>query len=76
MRPTQKHRPAIWENMLGTVYARNDAGEIKYFDYRWDDARVFAGVEVERDPRVAKATGNYPGEGPRRGQAVLWVLRK
>jgi hypothetical protein len=50
--PTQAHRPAIWENMLGTVYAMNDAGEIKYFDFDWDGAREFAGVTPEGDPRI------------------------
>lgn len=54
--PTLKHRPAIWECMLGTVYAQNDAGEVQYFDYRWDDAKAFAGVTPDRDPRVARAS--------------------
>lgn len=52
MKPTQKHRPAIWEAMLGTVYACNDEGQVRYFDYDWDAAREFAGVAPERDLRV------------------------
>lgn len=78
--PTNKHRPAIWECMLGTVYAQNDAGEVKYFDYRWDEARAFAGVAPDRDPRVAKAAtagGQWKycrlPDSLRRSQPALWV---
>lgn len=85
--PTKKHRPAIWENMLGTVYARNDAGETRYFDYDWYAAREFAGVDEEgRDPRVARLTdsvrraaGYFGGAGtmaPRDGQVILWVRKR
>lgn len=72
-KPTLKHRPAIWECMLGTVYARSDAGETKYFDYDWDAARAFANVEG-RDLRVAKAPSGWGGTfGPSKGQMVLFV---
>jgi len=81
--PTLKHRPAIWECMLGTVYAQNDAGEVQYFDYRWDDARAFAGVTPERDPRVAKANSASNGWSVwalphllNRRQTALWLLKK
>lgn len=81
MKPTQKHRPAIWENMLGTVYARNAAGEVRYFDYKWNDARAFAGVDVEgADPRVWK-TRDRVSAGPHsehtisRGKLVLYLKR-
>jgi hypothetical protein len=74
MNPTKKHRIAMWENMLGTVYARNDAGETKYFDYDWAAAREFAGVDqADRDPRVMRAPRNYGDGGPRKGQYVLYV---
>ena len=78
MKPTQKHRPAIWEAMLGTVYAMNDAGEVKYFDYKWDEAAIFAGlggltVVDERDPRVWTAT--HSTTNIRKGQKVLYCLR-
>jgi hypothetical protein len=78
MKPTQRHRNAIWECMLGTVYAQNDAAEIKYFDYDWDAARKFAGVdEPGRDPRVAKdQRGSARHDGPRKGQSVLYVIKR
>jgi hypothetical protein len=78
MKPTLKHRAAIWECMLGTVYASSPQGEIKYFDYDWDAARTFAGADQEgTDPRVWKAAGRggSEGEGYRKGQPVLWLLR-
>lgn len=78
MPPTQKHRPAVWEMMLGTVYAMNDDGETKYFDYKWDDAVAFSGATQERDPRWAKKNKRvrYSRDGvnePRYGQKVLWI---
>lgn len=83
--PTKKHRPAVWENMLGTVYAMNDAGQVRYFDFDWDAARAFAGVAPERDPRTSKWTADHDryrwhnGAGsasqPRVGQTALWILR-
>jgi hypothetical protein len=82
--PTAKHRPAIWECMLGTVYAMDDHGEVRYFDYRWDDAREFAGVSPDRDPRVAKASSANPvgwamwalPGNLRRRQQALWLLKE
>ena len=83
--PTKKHRPAIWESMLGTVNAMNDAQQVKYFDYDWDAARAFAGVSPDRDPRVAKFTreharyrwhnGSINATQPRAGQWTLWVTK-
>lgn len=81
MKPTQKHRIAIWENMLGTVYAQNDAGEVKYFDYDWDAAREFAGANEDRDPRVWKTPQAWSvGRGASsttvsKGRQVLYVRR-
>lgn len=77
MKPTQKHRIAIWECMLGTVFARNAEGEVKYFDYDWDGAREFAGVTAEADPRVfrnqfAVRVGN---ETVSKGRMVLYLKR-
>ena len=85
MRPTMKHRPAIWENMLGTVYAMNDARECKYFDYDYEAALAFAGVSSDNstgDNRLSKPVrrcswirkGCWSSE-PRRGQLVLWVKK-
>jgi hypothetical protein len=80
MKPTKKHRPAMWECMLGTVYAQNDTGEIKYFDYKWEDAKTFAGISSDRDPRVFKTDKNMNYEMryelPSKGNLVLWILEK
>lgn len=83
MKPTQKHRPAIWEAMLGTVEAMNPDGKVKYFDYDWDAARAYAEVDApEADPRVARTPSparcrysNDSSRDPRPGQFALWVLR-
>jgi hypothetical protein len=79
MKPTKRHRPAIWECMLGTVYAMNDAGEIQYFDYKWEEAKQFAGIDTSRDLRVYKNTESRSSwdrhELPRRGGTVLWILK-
>ena len=79
MKPTLRHRPAIWEAMLGTVYAMNDNREIEYFDYYWDDAIEFANIKDKKDVRLAKQTmrvsygTNSPSSEPRLKQIVLWV---
>lgn len=80
MPPTLKHRPAVWENMLGTVYAMNDAGQTEYFDYDHDAAKAFAGVESgERDLRLARAkvnmNGMYSHQLPSKGKLVLWIKK-
>lgn len=78
--PTKKHRPAIWENMLGTVYAMNDDGETRYFHYDHEGAIAFAGVTPDRDPRLAPKKERvrytrYAWTEPRTGQTVLWITR-
>jgi hypothetical protein len=79
MRPTLKHRPAIWENMLGTVFAMNDKLENRYFDYNWDGAAKFAGISKKKDIRIFKQTrqvnyGSNPNwMEPRFKQTILWV---
>lgn len=75
MKPTQKHRHAIWECMLGTVYAWNAEGGTKYFDYDWDGAREYAGVTAESDPRLYRSEVSYGYNGPSKGQFVLYVLK-
>jgi len=78
--PTSKHRPAIWENMLGTVFAMNDERKIKYFDYDYEAAKAYSGVtEDERDCRLAAwkaVVYDTDGNKPRRGQMVLWCKCK
>lgn len=79
MKPTKQHRMAIWECMLGTVYAMNDAGQIAYFDYKWEDAKKFAGIDASRDLRAFKYTETRSSwcryELPRRGRVVLWIRK-
>ena len=82
MKPTLDHRPAMWENILGTVYAMNAAGEIKYFDYKWQEALDFSGALAEgADPRWAKMTRDRMyqeisgSKGLRVGRSALWVIR-
>lgn len=79
MQPTTKHRPAIWEMLLGTVEAMNDAGEVRYFDYDYDAAVAFAGVEEEgRDPRLARArqgSNFHDRHWIDKGQLVLYVRK-
>jgi hypothetical protein len=76
-KPTKLHRPAVWENMLGTVYAKSPAGEVRYFDYDWDGAVAFAGVKAEgTDPRTWRSERgvSYGTHGPHHGQMVLWII--
>lgn len=77
MKPTQKHRMAIWECMLGTVYARNAEHDVKYFDYDWDAAREWAGVDAEgTDPRVWSNPYrcSVNGQHVKKGQKVLYII--
>jgi hypothetical protein len=54
-KPTQKHRPVVWEGILGTVYARSPEGKIEYFDYNWEATMDFAQLDREgADPRIWK----------------------
>ena len=80
--PTKRHRAGIWENMLGTVYAMNAAGQVEYFDYDYAAAVAFVGPVT--DVRAAKyrdfsmRTGsngsNESYQLPRAGQLVWFVL--
>jgi len=84
-KPTKSHKPAIWEAMLGTVYAMSPDGEIKYFDYNWDEAAKFAQVHSNEDLRVFRVSrdrvfrwGNGKAESymqPRLNKLVLWAKR-
>ena len=79
MHPTLKHRPAVWEMIMGTVNAMNDQGEIKYFDSDYKKALAFAGVAKKTDVRIAKTRERYyfPYDSVTKnifkGQTVLWV---
>lgn len=75
-KPTKRHRLAIWENILGTVYACNDQGVVKYFDYDYESAKQFSGVSQERDPRLYKNSVNYQQHNkPRVGQLVMYIRK-
>ena len=57
MRPTKAHRPALWENMLGTVYAADATGAVTYCDYRYDEA--LAHIGAHHDVRVYRIPYGY-----------------
>lgn len=77
MKPTKKHRPAVWECILGTVHARDDSGQVRYFDYDYDAAFAFACATEDRDPRVWKYNGprnwGFDLDNPRQNQLVFWI---
>lgn len=72
---TPKHKPLVWENMLGTVMAKDPTlkAEPKYFDYKWDDARAYAKVDQCDDLRICKSPGLYQG-WPEKGKMALWGI--
>lgn len=79
-KPTRKHKPVIWECMLGTVYAANPAGEVKYFDYKWDEAREWAAITEDSDLRTARIPRGvryYSTQvaSPSPNQWALWAVR-
>ena len=80
--PTKQHYPAVWECMLGTVYAASPEGEVRYFDYDYAAAMRFAKVRRGRnDLRTYRRTwrngarGLSSVEGPHMGQLVLYRRR-
>ena len=74
-KPTLNHRPAIWENILATIYAMNDQGEIKYFDYDYDAAIEFAGIKEKKDVRCFKAKERWSSDVSSlcKGRMAVWV---
>lgn len=80
---TQKHRPLIWENMLGTVYSMNPNGDVEYHDYDWDAAHKHAEVHNHKDLRIARnkkfvkySNAESDHNGPRVGKYALWGVPK
>lgn len=79
---TQKHKPIVWENMLGTVYSRNAEKQVKYHDYNYEAAHAHARTHEFSDLRVAKSKHDYRmgnnsmPEGPRKGRYALWGVPK
>lgn len=47
--------------------------EPKYFDYRWDAAREYAGVDKCSDLRICKSPQTFRN-WPRKGQFALWGI--
>lgn len=83
MKPTKKHRAAIWECMLGTVYAMNDEGKVEYFDYDYTAAREFASIpqsEESRDTRIFRTPRTHVVSTARQylstGKTAVFILRK
>lgn len=78
MKPTQKHRIALYEGILGTVYAVNKNREVKYFDYDYASAIEFSGLD-EEDLRIYKTDRGYnfgtyyEPIGVSKGQTVIWT---
>lgn len=72
-KPTKQHRPAVWECMLGTVYAFNGT-EVRYFDYRWDEAVAFAGPLL--DPRTWRAGYEHQRTFPGQPGATITARRR
>lgn len=77
---TQKHRPLVWECMLGTVYARDPIGAVgsknegvEYFDYHYAEAHRHARVKECTDLRICRTKYQYSGY-PRKGQWALWGI--
>lgn len=75
---TKKHVPLIWENMLGTVNAKDPLAygkEAEYFDFDWDKAREYARVSQCSDLRIARVDRAFGyNYGPRRKQLALWGI--
>lgn len=81
MPPTQDHRPVMWENMLGGVNAMNEDREVEYFDYDYEDAAEFGGVDDGNDVRIGKKKRNvsyskagFPSDEPPSGKPVVWIV--
>jgi len=78
MKPTKRHRPAVWEGILGAVYAMNAQRQTRYFDYDWPGALQWAGYSEDNDPRVWRFDQHVryaddPLDNPTRGRLVLWL---
>ncbi|QZD97742.1 hypothetical protein SEA_VINE_33 [Gordonia phage Vine] len=78
MRPTQKHTPVMWEGILGTVYAVNPQGDVKYFDYDWQAARDYADIPDDADIRIAPAPHSFRLANDTTiyaGKTYVWIVR-
>jgi len=82
MKPTKKHRPALVYGMLGTVYGINAQGEARHFNYDWQAAVDFAGIDQDMDLRFGSPVqlASYVTSGaieanPRAKTRCFWVKR-
>jgi hypothetical protein len=74
---TKKHIPLCWECILGTVYAKNVNGAVKYFDYNYDNAINFMSLNNYYDLRLCKCPYNISLINyPKYKQLVLWGIKK
>ena len=71
MKPMLRHRPALYENMLGTVWAVSPAGEHRYFGYNHAAAKEWAQVDAGADPRLFRSASRTAHIS--RGQVVLYL---
>lgn len=74
---TKKHKPLCWECILGTVYAKDIDGIIKYFDYNYTSAISFMKLENYYDLRLCRNPYHNASEYyPKYNQLVLWGIKK
>lgn len=78
---TKKHRPLIWECMLGTVYARRAGDDVAtYFDYKIEEARKFVDLARYTDLRICRNPDpfyrdqSYGPTCPKSKQLALWGI--
>lgn len=73
---TNKHRPLVWESMLGQVKAlKHGDDEAKHFGYNYEDAHKHAETENHTDLRVARVKHSYAG-WPLKGRIALFGIPK
>ena len=73
---TNKHRPLVWEGILGEVNAlKHGDEEAKHFGYNYENAHNHAGTESHDDLRVCKVKHSYAGWPPK-GRLALFGIPK
>ena len=88
-RPSYAHRVAIFECILGTVYAVNEQGEVKYFDYDSSGAHEWAGITDPKNATQAHGARWYHNKAgfptgidtqnmfkPSKERKCLWIKRQ
>lgn len=73
---TKKHIPLCWECILGTVYAKDIDGNVKYFDYNYVSAISFMKLNNYHNLRVCKNPYHFSQyQFPKTNQLVLWGIK-